>query len=78
MISIFSCRATLDGRIERTKPVGAHDDCRRKPTVAEAIDAADESVHACPVFMVHLRGLARLGEGVRLIDEQNDGTARLP
>ena len=45
--------------------------------VGDPVDAADEGVHARAVFMVHLRVLARLGEGVGLVDQQDDAAPRL-
>lgn len=68
--------APLHCGVERAQAVGAHDDSRRQPPVAEAIDAADERVYPCPVFVVHLRGLARLRQAVGLIHQQDHPAAR--
>ena len=63
-------------RIECIQTVRAHDDSGRKFCIGDAVDAADEGVHAGTVFVVHLRGFARLRQRIGLIDQHDDRAAQ--
>ena len=43
--------------------------------MAKTVYASYESVDARPIFMVHLGCPARLGNGIRLIHQENDGSS---
>jgi len=63
-------RPALYSRIERAQAVGAHDDGRREPAIADTVNATNERIHPSAVFMVHLCGFARLRERIGFIDER--------
>ena len=57
--------------IDRVEPVSAKDGQNGKPIRPHPVDAAEQRVHAGPIFMMHLRKFTRLSQRIGLIHEQD-------
>ena len=62
-----------NGRIDRAIAIGRQHHDYRESSLGEAVEAANEGVDTGAILVVHLRRFSRLSEGVRFVDEKDDG-----
>ena len=70
------CCAAAHRRVQCIQPVGTHQHNSWEDAIRKSINAANEGIDACPVFVMHLIGFARLGKRISLVNQENDATTR--
>jgi hypothetical protein len=70
------CCAPAYRRIQCIQPVCAHQHNSGEAAIRKSINAANESINACTVFVMHLIGLARLCKRIGLVNQKDDTAAR--
>src|SRR5438094_86192 len=64
--------APTHGWIQSIKSISAHHYNGGKVSCREVVNATDQRIYTCTIFVVHLTQFARLSQGVCFINQQDD------